>query len=79
MERPRLELPRQEVVYSEETFRVGLFLDVKCANRCLFVYGRTIGDKSFVLRVIPQRRVRPEQPIDQFAFLVLSVNGSEND
>src|SRR5437870_2143724 len=79
MERPRIELARQEVVYPEKPLRIGLFLDVKCANGCFFIYGGAIGDKSFVLRVIPQRRVRPEQPIDQFAFLVLSVHAGRND
>ena len=78
MERPRTELARQEVVYPEKPLRIGLFLDVKCANGCLFIYGCPIGNEFFVLRVIPQRRVRPEQAIDELAFLILSADASES-
>ena len=75
----RIELSRRKVAGSGKTLRVGLFLEIKRANGCLFIYRGAIGAKLFVLRVIPQLRVRPKQPIDEFAFLVLSVDATEDD
>ena len=79
MERLRIELSRRKVASLGKTLGVRLFLDIKCANGCLFINGGAIGAKLFVLRIIPQRRVRPKQPIDEFAFLVLSMEATEND
>ena len=79
MERLRIELSRRKVASSGKTLKVGLFLDIKCANGCLFIYRCAIGAKLFVLRVIPQRRVRPKEPIDEFAFLVLSMDTRESN
>jgi hypothetical protein len=69
----------RKVASAGKTLTIGLFLDIKCANACLFIYGSAIGAKLFVLRVIPQRRVRPKQPIDEFAFLILSMDGGESN
>ena len=79
MERLRIELLRRKVASSGKPLRVGLFLDIECANGCLFIYGRAIGAKLFVLRVIPQGRIWPKEPIDEFAFLVLSMDASESN
>ena len=79
MERLRIELSRRKVACFRKAFRIGFFLDVKCANGCPFIYGCPIGNEFFVLRVIPQRRVRPEQAIDELAFLLLSVDAREDD
>jgi hypothetical protein len=75
----RIELLRRKVASADKTLGIRLFLDIKCANGCLFIYGRAIGAKLFVLRIIPQRRVRPKEPIDEFAFLVLSMDASESN
>jgi len=46
---------------------------------CTFIDGRrTVSDKFLVLRIILQRHVRLEKPIDQFFLLVLSACGTEN-
>ena len=79
VERLRIELSRRKVASPGKTLGVRLFLDVKCANGCLFIYGCAIGAKLFVLRIIPQRRVRPKEPIDEFAFLVLSMDARESN
>ena len=79
VKRLRVELSRRKVASPSKTLRVRLFLEVKCANSCLFIYGRAIGAKLFVLRVIPQRRVRSKEPIDEFAFLVLSMDARESN
>jgi hypothetical protein len=79
VERLRIELSRRKVAGPGKTLGVRLFLDIKCANGCLFIYGCAIGAKLFVLRIIPQRRVRPKEPIDEFAFLVLSMDARESN
>jgi hypothetical protein len=75
----RIELSRRKVASPGKTLGVRLFLDIKCANGCLFIYGRAIGAKLFVLRIIPQRRVGPKEPIDEFALLILSLDAREDD
>jgi hypothetical protein len=79
VERLRIELLRRKVASAGKTLRVGLFLDIECANGCLFIYGCAIGAKLFVLCIIPQSRIRPKQPIDEFAFLVLSMDARESN
>ena len=48
-------------------------MDKKSSNVCVFIHGRrTIPNKFLVLRVVLQRHVRLEKPIDQFFLLVLT-------
>jgi len=46
----------------------------KASDVCVFIYGRrTVPTKLLVLRIVLQRHVRFEQPIDQFFLLVLCM------
>jgi hypothetical protein len=54
-------------------------VNVKRLDVCAFIHGRrTVSDKFLVLRIILQRHVRLEKPIDQFFLLVLSACRAEN-
>ena len=49
-------------------------MNEKRADVCAFIDGRrTVRNKFLVLRVVLQRHVRLEKPIDQLFFLVLGV------
>src|SRR5437773_1014309 len=77
-ERLRIELPRGEVACSGKNFRIRFLLDVKRAHGRLFIYGCPISDEFFVLCRIPQSHVRPQQAIEQLAFLFLGANARES-
>ena len=59
--------------------RIGFLLKIKCANGCLFVYGRAIGDELFVLRSILQSHVGLEEALDKLALLILSAGKRKSD
>jgi hypothetical protein len=48
-------------------------LDVKCSDARSFVYRGAVGDEFFILRIIVQIHVRPEQAIDKLSFLFLTA------
>ena len=74
----RIELPRQEGIYPPKTLRIGFFLDIKRTDGGLLIDRYSIGDEFFVLCVILQVHVRPEQAIHQLSLLVLSSYGGES-
>ena len=46
---------------------------------CAFVDGhRTVSAKFLVLRIVLQRHIRLEKPIDQFLLLILSVYAAQS-
>jgi hypothetical protein len=72
--RPRIELPRREFTRSRKLFRIGFFLDVKCADARLIVYRCAVGCEFLLLIAVLQRHVRLEQAIHQLLLLVLGAD-----
>jgi hypothetical protein len=54
-------------------------VNVKRPDACTFVDGRrTVLDKFLVLRIVLQRHVRLEKPINQFFLLVLGAGATKS-
>jgi hypothetical protein len=60
-------------------FRVRLLVNVKRPDVRVFVDGRrTVSAKFLILRIVLQRHVRLEEPIEQFFLLVLSAYAAQS-
>jgi hypothetical protein len=69
----RIELSRRKFSRVGKAPGIGFLLKIKCANGCLFVYGRAIGDELFVLCRILQSHIGPEEALNKLALLILSA------
>lgn len=78
MERPGIELLRRKFASSRKRFGIGFFLDIKCADGCLFVYRCAISVEFLLLFAVLKSRVRSEQAIDQLALLILSADAGKS-
>ena len=66
----RIKLRGGEVSCSREIFRARFLVNVKGSDICTFIDGRrTVSGKFLVLRIVLQRHVRLDKPIDQFFLL----------
>src|SRR5215475_6975233 len=75
----RIKLRCGEVSCSRKIFRARFPVNVKRPDVCAFIdVCRTVPNKFPVLRIVLQRHVRLEKPIDQFFLLVLSACRAEN-
>ena len=75
----RIKLRCGEIPCSRIIFRVRFLVNVKRPDACTFVDGhRAVPGKFLVLRIVLQRHVRLEKPIDQFFFLVLSAGATKS-
>jgi len=79
LERSRIELPCRKLARVGKALGIGFLVKIKCANGCLFVYGRAIGDELFVLCRILQSHIRPEEALNKLALLILSPGKRESD
>ena len=79
VERLRIGLPRRKVVRVSETLRAGFSLDVKCSYGRSLIYRCAVGDVLSVLRSTLQSHVWPEEALDEFAFLILSMGERESN
>jgi len=72
-------LPRRKVTRVRETLRARFWLDVKCPYGRPFIYRCAVGDEFSVLRSTLQSHVWPEEALDEFAFLILSMGKRESN
>src|SRR4029077_15829312 len=75
----RIKLRSREISCSGIIFRARFLVNEKRSDVCAFVDGcRTVSTKFLVLRIILQRHVRLEKPIDQLFLLVLGAYAAQS-
>ena len=77
--RLRVKLGCREFSRSRKAFRAWFLVDIEGSDVCAFIDGhRTVPDKLLVLRIVLERHVRLEKPVDQFFLLILSVYAAQS-
>ena len=74
-----IKLRCREVSFSAKILRARFLMNEERPDVCAFIDGRrTVSSKFLVLRIVLQRHVRLEKPIEQFFLLVLSAYAAQS-